>query len=580
MSQNPHAEQGTSPPRVTWSHLSPSKAVALVLSKLKNVMSDSNGWSALCPAHEEKRNSLSITHGDDGKAILNCHAGCEVKDIVAAIGLQMRDLFMDAGKQTRAKSMSMSGIDSAQTAGEPVAIYSYTDKRGKVVYEKLRYEPKAFSQRRPDPDDKGGWVSKGPEADAPRYLYRLAEFLKRSEAGRKAICVVEGEKDADILWNHKIPATTGIGGAAERWHAEYVEQLKDAGVERMVVFPDNDPPGRKHAEKVAAAYHAADIAVKVVHLPVPEKGDVSDYLVDHSVDELKTLCGEAPVWTPSAEPAQLGVEAPEQQPRGRFPDFTDITYRDLFYGPDEKEEPLDYHWEGFVVRGSVATILGAKKHAKSWFADLLMVSAAAKEPIFAGFPSGCQRVLLISGPRENSEHETKRRLRAIHQQYGITPSDGGEIRVRSYRRAAMRLERDDEVIFKALCNYVQVFQPDAIRLDSAGALWGGKNENDSAEVREWMEKRLEVLLQHAAPGCTLYKLAHTGHAIREGKATYASRHQRGASWSFCSGAGGPWGPLRDSGGCRGGLPLHRPERSPRLSARRFLGLLGGRAFLM
>jgi hypothetical protein len=501
-----------------WSHLSPSKPVALVLSKLRNVMSDSNGWNATCPAHEDQKNSLSITHGDDGKAILNCHAGCETKDIVAVIGLQMKDLFVGPSKKV--------AVTAPAQTGEPVAIYIYTDKRGRLAYQKLRFEPKDFRVRRPNGN--GGWIYKGPEPDAPRYLYRLVEFLKRSATGRKAICLVEGEKDAHTLWEHKIPATTGIGGAGERWHAEYVEQLVDAGVERIVIFPDNDTPGRKHAEKVAAAYHAAGIVIRVVPLPVPEHGDVSDYLeAGHSVDELKELCAAAPEWTPSEAPEPPAE--PEAAPRERFPDFTDITYKDLFYGPDEQEEPLDYHWEGFVVRGSVATILGAKKHAKSWFADLLMVSAAAKEPIFPGFPFGCQRVLLISGPRENSEHETKRRLRAIHRQFKITPDDGGEIRVRSYRRAAMRLERDDEVLFKALCDYVQAFQPDAIRLDSAGALWGGKNEGDNTEVREWMEKRLDILLQHAAPGCTLYMLAHTGHAIRDGKATYASRHQRGAS---------------------------------------------------
>ena len=59
-----------------------------ILNRLEKVKSSAdNQWNALCPAHEDKIPSLSIKLADDGNVLVNCHAGCDHKDIVAAMGL-------------------------------------------------------------------------------------------------------------------------------------------------------------------------------------------------------------------------------------------------------------------------------------------------------------------------------------------------------------------------------------------------------------------------------------------------------------------------------------------------------------
>jgi hypothetical protein len=50
-------------------------------------------WIALCPAHDDKRPSLSIRELDDGKILLHCWTGCGVDAIVGALGLSLKDLF-------------------------------------------------------------------------------------------------------------------------------------------------------------------------------------------------------------------------------------------------------------------------------------------------------------------------------------------------------------------------------------------------------------------------------------------------------------------------------------------------------
>jgi hypothetical protein len=67
--------------------------VQAVLDRLSDVRKSGSGWSARCPAHEDRRASLSVGEGNDGRALLKCHAGCDTSAILAAVGLELRDLF-------------------------------------------------------------------------------------------------------------------------------------------------------------------------------------------------------------------------------------------------------------------------------------------------------------------------------------------------------------------------------------------------------------------------------------------------------------------------------------------------------
>ena len=58
-----------------------------ILSKLKGVKRNGNGWLACCPAHKDDSPSLSITESG-GKLLLHCFAGCGFSDILAAVGMK------------------------------------------------------------------------------------------------------------------------------------------------------------------------------------------------------------------------------------------------------------------------------------------------------------------------------------------------------------------------------------------------------------------------------------------------------------------------------------------------------------
>jgi putative DNA primase/helicase len=250
-----------------------------VLNQLANVKHSGQGFSARCPSHHDRHSSLSVGIGDDGRVLLHCHAGCQPEEITEAIGLEMRDLF---------PSQVIPPTSAGPKGGIPEQ-YDYRDANGVLLYQVVRFPPKAFRQRRPD--GRGDWIWN--LEDVPRVLYRLPELLAADHLA--PVYIVEGEKDADRLAALGLVATTNAGGA-DKWRDEYSEALRGRHV---VVLPDNDGPGRKHAQRVARSLSGAAAETRIVELPgLPLKGDVSDWLDSGgSTEELGRLVEETPAWT-------------------------------------------------------------------------------------------------------------------------------------------------------------------------------------------------------------------------------------------------------------------------------------------
>jgi len=218
------------------------------LARLDGVKQSGSGYIAHCPHHEDKQQSLGINEGTDGRILLNCFAGCETRDIVAAMGLQMKDLFPAGDNiipngQNSNKSLTVAEL--AQNKGLP------TDFLQSLEVENFKYGVKITYR-----DVKGKL--------APRQRYRTALKAKDGSTwargngkpifygswliGRMAekhgyITFVEGETDAWTLWYHDLPAL-GVPGAEmtnklRRGHIEdfsrvYIWQEPDQGGEAFV----------------------------------------------------------------------------------------------------------------------------------------------------------------------------------------------------------------------------------------------------------------------------------------------------------------------------------------------------------
>lgn len=230
-----------------------------------------------CPAHEDRTASLSLSEGRDGRALLKCHAGCELADVLDALGLTVADISPER-EERREKGKARIR-----------AVYRYTDEAGALLYEVVRFEPKDFRQRRPDPNGKDGyaWNLNGTR----RVLYRLPEVLETIRAGRP-LFLVEGEKDADNLRAVGLRATTHAGGAKAWKASDYLESLRGG---RVVVIPDDDEPGREHGRAVAQSLRGVAAEVRVLNLGRPGVKDASDWLAAGGTrEELESLAAEAP----------------------------------------------------------------------------------------------------------------------------------------------------------------------------------------------------------------------------------------------------------------------------------------------
>jgi hypothetical protein len=130
---------------------------------------------AFCPIHESDGSghnpSLTLRPGDKVPVLVKCHAGCDSKEILKALGVE------PTPKPSKSKI---------------VATYDYRDADGKLLFQKVRLEPKSFRIRH-QIDGKDVWKKPNLESYP---LYRSPE-VKAAIAAQQYIYVVEGEKDAD-----------------------------------------------------------------------------------------------------------------------------------------------------------------------------------------------------------------------------------------------------------------------------------------------------------------------------------------------------------------------------------------------
>lgn len=253
------------------------------------VRADGRDRGLRCPAHDDRRASLSIGRGDDGQILIHCHAGCETDAVLQAAGLDWADVMPP-------RTNGSGRAQRSQIAGT----YDYRDEAGELLYQVLRYAPKTFRQRRPK--GQGGW------SWSVRGVRRVIYYLPKLQ-GCKDACITEGEKDVDALWSIGVPATCNPGGAG-KWRDDYTRQLQAAGIKTVAILPDNDDAGRKHAQQVAASCHAAGLPVRIVELSgLPPKGDVSDWLdADHGRSELMAAISSTARYEPPPRRLAAGIE--------------------------------------------------------------------------------------------------------------------------------------------------------------------------------------------------------------------------------------------------------------------------------
>ncbi len=269
-----------------------------------------NKWLACCPAHPDRKPSLSIGLGDDDRVLLSCHAGCSTEEIVAALALELSDLFADGDWRANGANghTGSNGSHRQKAPTKPpeelpserqISEWGRALKDNTAALARLRelkgWSPVAaeqlgvgFDGKRlvfPIRDQDGQLVNvvkytpkpNGPESKSVALRGRPRGLFPRPEGSEnRDLWIVEGEGDSVAGATLGI-AAIGVPGV-QGWKADYSQRFSGRSV---TVAMDCDPPGRKVAERIVNDLTAAGVECRLVDLdPKRSDGfDLSDFLL-------------------------------------------------------------------------------------------------------------------------------------------------------------------------------------------------------------------------------------------------------------------------------------------------------------
>lgn len=262
-----------------------------------------NKVMAQCPVHDDGNPSLSITEDWDRKLLLNCFAGCKTEDVVRALGLEMRDLYMNDhapqiappgrllhGKKSRAETVRLDSLKTHNKVEGNDTHYEYVDADGVirfvVVRSPLPEGDKTFRQFHHGANGEVVWNLQNVE----RIPFGMPELLQHRD---QIIHLCEGEKDVVTLRERGLLATSIPKG---EYGSESSECFRDRHV---VIHQDNDEPGRKEAEGRAEWLAPVAASIRVMtYEKLPAKGDVTDWLeAGNTIDALLGRVNSLPLWS-------------------------------------------------------------------------------------------------------------------------------------------------------------------------------------------------------------------------------------------------------------------------------------------
>lgn len=427
-----------------------------VLRRLEGVKRSGGGYSARCPAHDDKNASLSIKQGGNGGIVLHCHAGCTPEQVVGALGLSMKDLFPDGD---RPRQEYRPRPTSREDKGRIAAQYDYTDENGQLLARKTRWETAVDGKRKKTftwSHPAGQGFRSGRNGMA--VPYRLPELVKA-----ETVFLCEGEKDVDNLTAQGLAATCSPDGAGtgSKWRDTYTPYF--AG-KTVYILQDNDEVGKQFAQYEAEKLSPVAQEVKVLDLTalwpqLPEHGDISDVMehlgATQALADLLELADKAPGWEPPP---------PEKSPfLSSFHTLSDFT----------EEEP-SWLVEGWIPEGQITLLAADGGTGKTTLWCNLVAALSSGRPCLLDSPDVKREPLKVAffSTEDSVKKKLKRQLRQAGANEGniLTAdfSSGGGDTLRELKLGSDRLREVIANFRPALCVFdpIQGFLPSRVNMGS------------------------------------------------------------------------------------------------------------------
>jgi putative DNA primase/helicase len=383
-------------------------------------------YASRCPAHRGRRHNLSITRGDDGRILLQCHhrdeAGrqCSPEAVVAALGLSMAALFpcdrrcnsfngkahssngppttKDAAKPPRRGQPTAEALITRLAArlGPPTASWTYRSAADEEALQVLRFDPPGGKEFRPIHRSANGWVVGDPPGILP--LYHLPDV-----AAATNVHVTEGERAAEALRRLGLTVTTSAHGADGAAKTDW----RPLSGKDVVILPDHDKPGEGYLANVLRLLAALEPrpTVRVVRLPSVWK--TAAPIPDHA-DSVEWLeLGVPDAWDNDQCRAEL-----ERAAEATSPEDLDATTAHalrieprarLIRAADIEAQPLEWLWEPRIPLGMLTLFAGDPKLGKSLSALAVAAAVSRGEALpMDRAPPGPATVILMSAEDDHA----------------------------------------------------------------------------------------------------------------------------------------------------------------------------------
>lgn len=366
----------------------------------------------------------------------------------------------------------------AEDLGPITGKWDYLDADGELIACVYRYDPPGGKQFRP-------WDAKTRRNRAPeiRPLYNQPGIKVAN-----AVVLVEGEKAAQALIDAGVCATTAMNGANAPIDKTDWSPL---AARHVIVWPDNDPPGFKYAEAVAARLKTLGVAsFTALTIPKgkPDKWDAADAVAE-GMDIGKFL----------ASAVRAAVT-----PATAIPAFTVGHYLD-----DETPMPDDIIAPRVLTPGGLLVLGGAPKVGKSDLLICWLASMAAGTPFLGMTPPRPLKIFYLQA--EIGYFYLRERLKRLR----INPNLMPLVRRNLVVTPQVRMLLDEDGVEKVADTIVRFFDPgevDIIVIDPLRNVYdGGKagGENDNSAMLAFLQDRVEGVRHRINPDAGVILAHHT-----------------------------------------------------------------------
>jgi hypothetical protein len=378
------------------------------------------------------------------------------------------------------------GLPKADKIERRETVFDYTDQDGVVRYQVIRIDDrtgKTYRQRRIDETTgQPAWGMAGVTA----LPYRLHELA----ASTQPVFICEGEKAADAVAKLGLIATTNHGGAT-KWWPSLTDWFRGR---QVIILPDNDEPGEKHARTVADSLTGTAKSIRILRLPgLPKKGDVVDWLVcGGSRDQLTDLVKQTPLYDPlEAEPLEPITSSGDVVTQSAA---TQKKFELVRWGEVE-EVKVKWLITDILPAQSFSVCFGRPGSYKSFLCMYLSAMIATGGEAF-GKQVEQGSVVYVMG---EGGAGLKPRLDALAKHYGMTNPPIYFLR----SQLNLRSTQDDAIGLMAAINDAGI-KPALVVIDTLSRSFGGGNENASEDMSAFInnvgmiqaELRTAVLVVH------------------------------------------------------------------------------------